>query len=723
MATSAAPRASLDDEPDRKVEPVTERELLAIIDDEIRAGITFENDDGKDSRSTALDYCDGIMADIKPEEGRSAVVSRDCSDIIHQVMPGLMRVFGGAGRLGVYQPNRESDQEIAAQATDYVNHVFENECNGFLVIQTWILDALQTKNGVLKVYWDASVEYKVDQSNGLTIDTATLLLEELDARGDTIIGIDSRQEMAPGADGQSIPVEVFDIRYRRTVREGRMRVENVPGEDFGISKGALDIETAPWVWHTRRMTRSDLLRHGYDPKVVDGLPAWGREPRGDDSDRQHRRRESASTSREKGATAEIEVVEAYGFVDFDGDGIAEGRKVVLAGGGGREREILENVEWPDDRPFVSITPNIVPHQWLGRSIPDDVMDLQKVKTALMRAALDNTYAQSFPDRMILERAIINPDEVRSRKFGRLIRVKEAGAVQDLTVPFTAAQTMQTAQFVDGMMVRRTGISPSTPSLDNTALDPQTATAEQLEHDASYASTELIARNMAETGFRALFGKMLRILIRNQDRPRTLRLRDKWTEYDPRAWNAGMDVTVNIGHGTGSRERDVAMLRQILAMQMQVVQELGPDNPIVTPSMIVATQHKIVEASGMREAEAYFKPVSDDDFKAWMEQRPKPGPDPKVQAIEAKAQADQQKAEAQVGLAREKAQADIMTDREKAQAEMQLERERMQAEFALAQEKMNREFQIRQQEMRQETELRLAQFAAGLGAPSTNIPRQ
>ena len=50
----------------------------------------------------------------------------------------------------------------------------------------------------------------------------------------------------------------------------------------------------------------------------------------------------------------------------------------------------------DDIPFAAMTPVIVTHRFFGRSIADLVMDIQRIKTALLRALLDNAYLANNP---------------------------------------------------------------------------------------------------------------------------------------------------------------------------------------------------------------------------------------------------------------------------------------------------------------------------------------
>lgn len=702
-------------------EPVTEKDLLRLLDEEISGGVTFDNDDKGDRRTDALDYYDGIMRDLPSERGRSSIVSRDVADVIDTMLPGLMRVFAGAGQLGKYEPAKPEDEAAAAQATDYVNYVLTNECDGYLLLLTWIMDGLQVRNGIVKCWWDTTPEEEVEDLTGQTEDEITVLVQD---QGIEILGQNERwQFIRNPMTGGTDPIRVFDLRIRRYSDGGRLRVEPVPPEDFGISAKARSIETARCVWQSARMTRSDLIKQGYPRDVVEDLPAWDRPVRESDADRDREANADRTSGRDDGAMAEVEIVEAYVYADYDGDGVAESRKIVAAGAHGG-RKILENVEWPDDRPFVDLTPQPVPHRWMGRSVADNVMDLQRVKTALWRGGLDNIYAQNRPQRGVDESKIVDPDEVLNPVFGGVIRTKAppASVIQDLTVPNIAGTTLGAIQAVDGIIQRRTGISGATASLDETALEPQTATAEQLEHDAAYARVEMIARNMAELGLKKLFAKLLRIIVRNQDRPRTIRLRNEWVAFDPRSWNAAMDVSVNVGLGTGSRERDLKMLGGIAARQEAIIQRLGPDNPVVKPSMYVRTLHKMVEAAGLRDADSYFATISDQDFAQWQASRP-PQPNPQAEAAQARLASDQQKTAARLQGDREKQAADITLDRERQATELQMERERLEQEFALKTEQMNREFQLRMTEMERETQLRAAQIATGVAGVSANIPRQ
>jgi hypothetical protein len=81
-----------------------DRELLAIIDEEITTGTSFQNDVDADNRQVALDYYRGVMKDVPADPDWSHAISRDVSNTIDSMLPGLLRVFAGSGKIVTYSP-------------------------------------------------------------------------------------------------------------------------------------------------------------------------------------------------------------------------------------------------------------------------------------------------------------------------------------------------------------------------------------------------------------------------------------------------------------------------------------------------------------------------------------------------------------------------------------------------------------------------------------------
>ena len=505
--------------------------------------------------------------------------------------------------------------------------------------------------------------------------------------------------------------------------------------------------------HRTTKPRSDLIAEGFSRKKIEGLPTY----HDVDSTEEAVVRQDEFTHGGRGGGAlsdpameEIRVYECYAAVDMDGDGIAEWTRTLLAGGMSKEH-ILVHEEWGDPVPFADLVPARVPHRWQGRSVADQTMDVQQIKTVLLRNALDNMYENLNRQRVVIEGQIVNMDEVVSPQFGGIIRAKSLDAVRWDTPNFLAPEIFQMLSFMDDIIEKRTGVSRATAALDPEALQNQTATATQLGADNRYSKIELVARNFAEGGLKRLFSGLLKLIVTHQDRPEMIRLRDEFVPMDPRGWNADMDVSVNIGLGAGSRDRDLTVLNQILSYQREVMGALGPTNPFVTVKQLYNTLDKIVATAGLKNTELFFTDLTDEQVAAYAAQQQKGGEsDPKAQAAMAKAQGEMQlaqmKAQAEMGMAKEKTIADMQIAQSRAQMEAQIARERdtaelqlrreefaaeialkrdeMQARIAIERENVAMRHEARMAEMAQEADLKRMQLAVPVNLPGdeTNVKR-
>jgi hypothetical protein len=413
----------------------------------------------------------------------------------------------------------------------------------------------------------------------------------------------------------------------------------------------------------------------------------------------------------------IDLYECYIKVDRDDDGIAEMWQVYYAGS-----EVLDAIEWEDETPFDDIPCSPMPHKWEAGSLADETMDVQRIKTALIRQIMDNTYAANNPQRFVTG-GITNPEELFSPSFGGVIFGENGSTVTPLTIPFVANHAYEAINYQDQVIERRTGVSKTTMALDPEALQNQTATANQNAKDAAYSQIELIARNQAE-GWRKVFRKILRLEIKHQDKARTIRMGGKPVEIDPRHWNADMDISINVGLGTGSRDRDMAMLQAVLGNQAMLTERLAlvsPPKALEMLPFIMTTLNKSAEAAGIRNPELFYPEVTDEEIQKGqqlLEERAKQ-PDPKIvleqERLKADMQRDQaememngQKARQDATLSQQKMESDIVLQREKMQGELMLKREQIAAEMALKREQLQAELILKRELSMQEMQMKREQ---------------
>ena len=677
-------------------------------DDELQGIVASELDDARDwidntvspIRADATKYYRGEPFGNE-EEGRSQVVSMDVRDTVQAIMPSLLRIFHGSERTVEYVPQNAEDVASAKQATEYANYVINRDNSGFLHMHAAFKDALIRKVGILKCYWDDQTKYETHDLTG--IDDAALNALMADPAAEVQI-VQSEMMGEPQVDpmsGQIVPPPaVHAVRVMYTHPDGRVKLEAVPPEEFLISREAKSVEEADYLAHRRLLTVSELVAMGYDEDEVDGL-ASGHADMTTNIERMTRNAQLSNEINERNdkAMRKVLYVENYIKVDYDGDGIAELRKVCTAGDG---NQILMN-EPCDMVPFASFCPDPEAHDFFGMSVADTVADIQRIKSNIMRNTLDSL-AMSIHPRMAVTEGMVNIDDAMSAEVGNIIRQRSPNSVQMLTMPFIGREAFPVLQYMDELKEARTGISKASAGLDAGALQSSTAAAVNATVSAAQQHIEMIARIFAETGMKQLYKIVLHLLTTHQDKPRMVRLTNEFVPIDPRVWNSNMDVTINIALGKGSDTERLMMLRQIGEMQKEAIQTMGPINPLTDMVKLSNTLKSMTELAGFKDASQFwsdptqFTPPPQDDK-----------PDINEQLIQVQIQqieADIQKKAAELQLEREKM---FMTDdrqRDELDANLYVKAQEMQAKYGtqLNVEKIRSELALNREVMKAQAEV-------------------
>ena len=116
---------------------------------------------------------------------------------------------------------------------------------------------------------------------------------------------------------------------------------------------------------------------------------------------------------------------------------------------------------------------------------------------------------------------------------------------------------------------------------------------------------MIARIFAETGVKDLFKCIMQLTTKYQDQPRIIRLRNQFVEMNPQDWaDKEMDVSIQVGLGTGNTDHRVNLLSQILQIQQMLVKE-GGYGRLVDENKIYNTLEKLVVNAGFSSAQPFF----------------------------------------------------------------------------------------------------------------------
>ena len=645
---------------------MSEEEFQGAVKAAITDAQDYIDDEVAPAREKAQKYYRGD-AFGNEEEGRSQVVMTEVRDTILAMMPSLLRVFTSSEKPVEFAPRRSEDVAMAEQATDYVSYVFNVDNPGFSILHSAFKDALKTKIGVFKWYTATTTDIREERYTGL--DAGQISLLQQDGEIEVLsVSQTGEGEIDPMT---GMPSPVFDVNIRRRIETKRQRVECVPPEEFLIARNARDLDTADYVGHRSLKTMSELIEMGYSRDEIEenGGASSSFEINTEAQIRNPALREFLGGSTDNNVDPAMRrylYIESYIRIDKDGDGVAELRRICSLG----EAAYILHDEVVEDVKFAVICPDPESHMVIGSSIADQVMDLQLIKSNVVRNTLDSL-AQVIHPRTAYVEGAVNVDDLLNVETGGLVRVTQPGMIQELGSTFVGQQAMPIIAYLDDVRASRTGMSKASQGLDADVLQSTTKAAVTATMSAAQERLEMVARIFAETGIKRLFRGLLKEVIRNQDRPRVVRLRNQWVPIDPRSWDADMDVVVNVGLGTGSIDQRVQLLTTVIAQQKEILQTLGPNNPLVSMKQFRNTLAQVLELSGLKDPSRYFSEITP-EAEAQMAQPQQPPPDP-AQIL---AQVEAQKIQKDIEIAGMKAQLEI----EKQRAADDLERDRLDADI-------------------------------------------
>ena len=656
--------------------------LKSIIESEIDDSIGYVETDTVAERQEALEYY--LREPYGNEvEGKSQIVTGEVAEVVDGALPQLIRVFTSTDGVVEFQPVNDGDEPFAQQATEYCNWVFYRDNDGFLILHNWFKDALLQKTGIVKAYWDEKIDVTKESYEDLTDDQLIMLMQDEDlevVEQKTEEEIDEITDPMTGQVFQNIKREHY-VKVKRTKKDGRVVVENVPPEEFLISKRAKTIQDSPFVAHRRMMTRSELIAMGFKKDVVESLESGDTLEFSPDRIARYSRGEQPNSMGSQDESMEVvEVYECYIKVDYNNDGIAELRRVVYA-----SNEVLEDMEC-DYVPFHSLCPIPIPHKFYGQSLADRALDLQLIKSTVLRQMLDNLYLTNNY-RVGAVEGQVNLDDLLTSTAGGVVRMKNPNAIVPLTVQPTTAGSFPMLEYLDGIQARRTGVSDSQNGIDPNILQNVTAAAVSAMSQASAGKLELIARIFAETGVKSLFKGILHLLCKYQDKERLVRLNGKFVPFNPREWHDQYNVSINVGLGTGTRQEQLTTMQMILQKQEQIIQQYGLSNPLVNLIQYRNTLAKFINMAGFKDAAQFMNEITPEQNEILSQPQPEK-PDPNTEAAKVLAEVEREKA-----VIRAQTEA----------AKLELEREQMQLDNA------RKALELQQQELKQNTELALKQL--------------
>jgi len=660
---------------------LTEEQIKALLDNYIEDSYNAYQETGAEV-DKAVDYYLGRPYGNEVK-GKSSVTTREVAEAVDGALPQLLKIFTQSVDVVEFTPQNDGDATVAENVTQYVNHIFEKDNAGAILMHNWFWDALVNKVGIVKAYWDVREDANEESYFNLSQDELAMLMQE------PSVEIVEKEEI----EGEAVPVgqdqmtgeplmqnrpSTFNVKLKKTVDASRVKIENVSTTEFMIDRHADCIDDARFVAQRKMLTRSDLVSMGYDKDIVAELTTDDDVGLGDDGFEYNP--VNADINNTDPSQDLIAYYECY--IDIgDKEGTAKKHRICYA-----SKQILSDEEI-DYVPFYSLCPFPVPHTFYGQSMADRTMELQFIKSTITRQMLDNLYLTNN-SRVGAVEGQVNLDDLLNSTAGGIIRMKNPNAIVPMQVQSSAGQSFPMLEYLDGVQAKRTGVSDMNQGLDANVLQNVSATAVATMTAQSQGKLELIARIFADTGVKALMKGILHLVCKYQDQPRAMAINGQPLNIDPREWDNQYNVSINVGLGNGTGDEKIAMLQMILAKQEQILMQYGLDNPLVNLKQYRETLAKFINASGYKDDAQFLNEIDEQMMQQVMQ-----------------ADAQQDKTPPEVKASQEIAKAEIQKAQMKQQTDAQAQQLKMQElQFKVQMEQQELELQRSKQEMEASKEL-------------------
>lgn len=577
-------------------------------------------------RMKALDYYNQEPFGNE-EDGLSKFVSSDVRDAVEWTLPQLVEIFVGGDTPIIFEAENAEDAKDAEIESKYCQYVFTRQNKGVLIAYSWIKDALLQKNGIVKAYWDEPTiiereEYKnktlseymaIQQDDEFEIKEVSVFLNEIEYSEEEFQSIiDSMATMDPAAAANIADQAKISIVGTRKRTVGQIRVENVPPENFMCKKGhnSILLKDAQYAAEMYEKTRSDLIEEGYSADLVNSLPKDQKiEVTNNESQSRHKKEGglllSQSNTNDDPAMDVIVIYDHYIRADFNGDGVAELRLVRTVGKSGDY--VLENEEC-DRIPYHAITPYINTHKFYGRSIADNLADLQRAKSQLWRNAFDNFMYSSLPRKVVSGN--VNMDDLMSYIPGGIIRKDINATLETDAMPFVANEAFPMIDRLDAVRAERSGFSKDTMGLNPDALANSTNMVGMSIMAQSQLLVKMIATVIAHTGFDSLMLHIREMVRKYETKERVFDLTGEVLTTDPRGWRKERSSSPQVGIGFAGKAEEMTMLQNLLSLQEKAIAAQGGVNGALTSaSGVFNTVKRLARRMGIKDVSNYFQDPS------------------------------------------------------------------------------------------------------------------
>ena len=572
-------------------------ELLAVVKSQLANTIKYSNDEfNAINRVLFQSHNQDLYGD--EVDGRSKVVASDHYDMVESDMPPLARIFLGSNKIMSFKPFGQNDREEARQKTEYAHYLIRGQRDSFKILFDFLKEPGFAKCAVLKFYPEETRTAEYVTYEGLTEDELAVVITDLES--------EDRVDSVEVASQDEREGQRYDVKFKVMKKTKKITIANVPVDSFILTRGASSLRDAEMVGDVCTKRKGQLIAEGFDKKLVNNLPAKGKER----NDLEQKRLEGQGGYDPKTGyhwtNEEVEIQYLYCLVDVDEDGVPERRRIVKCGD-----QILEDEPYGIE-PYAVMSQIPMPHVLIGKSRGEYAARLQRVRTAVERGLMDNIYSVTRP-RFAVDDSTgsrdggkVDLDDLMtmSESISGIVRVDgdPAAAIMPLVTPYIGDSALQVIQYLDAKKGQSLGNQSVTQGLSADQFYKETATRFEGMQDMGQAKIELLARVYAETGFRQLFEGVIWTAQHYQDDACEIMVLGQPMTVDPRKWRYEHYCESNVGLGAGDSEQAITNLGVTLQTQLQL---MATGSILVDQKKLYNTLDDLSRAMGKADTSRYF----------------------------------------------------------------------------------------------------------------------
>ena len=616
--------------PDGYREKITDEEFINMIEQGVLQSIgdwLNSSDLTRERLRSTYEYAGLPIAHLAPQ-GVSSIVASDTTEVIEAYCAVISELMFENMKLAKFLPYSTSPSALmhADLAADAVNYCLFKKNDGWALLNTWVKASLMWKNAIIRWDYIEDFDYKIEEYEEIS----QVALDELLAMEDTeIIGSLHVENDIPQLDEAAVEGEqpqanlVYkDVKIRRKIDKSRIQIENVPPENFRITRDATTISDADYIGIVHEMTRSDIRKHW--PEVAEDIEDWSE--LGDLEWNTKYTEEMAARKLVTGqeywqgsntqdiypfeANRALVVTESWLRADRDGDGIAELKHTFSSG---------NHILFEEDVDFInlaSICPFEIPHEFYGLSMADMVRPSTLASTAIIRGLIENTYLTNFSPKLA-DPNVVDFSALQNMKPKQLIATNgnPTAAVAPLPPETLSPSTVPALEFLQTHKEQATGMSKAAQGLNDTLYISGNSEQKLAQvQGASQKRIQHIVRRFAETGFKRLIEGIYRTMKDHMTQhPANLsKFKGAYAMVDVTSLPDEMDIIIDVNVGENSNESKLQKLNQIAQNLIPALQQSDQATAIKKETPVLLAQETLV-AMGL-DPSKYLKDWESEEYQ-------------------------------------------------------------------------------------------------------------